>query len=60
VTGQCPRCEVGIDMERQCTLLSEPLVIDSVTDPFTGEEWMIAYCRTCAIALWPEIAEEAA
>jgi len=53
----CPRCNVGIDRERQCTTLREPLVIDSVTDPMTGDEWEVIYCLSCAIALWPELAE---
>lgn len=54
--GCCPRCGDPVDMDRQCTVSGEQLVIDSVTDPFTGEEHMIAYCRPCAIAEFPTCA----
>lgn len=60
MNGCCLGSGVGIDRERQCTTLREPLVIDSVTDPFTGEEWEVIYCWTCAVVLWPELARGAA
>jgi hypothetical protein len=56
--GECPRCGVGIDRDRQCTTLGGRLYIaDTVTDPATGEEWEVIYCWTCAVALWPELAD---
>lgn len=56
MNGNCPRCHVPIDMDRQCTALGEQLVLDSVTDPFTDIAWIIAYCWTCAAAMWPDLA----
>jgi hypothetical protein len=55
VIGQCPRCGVDIDMDRQSTIHGERLLVDSVTDPFAGGEWMIAYCWPCAVTLWPDL-----
>lgn len=46
----CPRCGVMIDMDRQATVQGEQLVIDEITDPFTGEHHMVAYCLQCGTA----------
>lgn len=53
----CATCGVGTDRDRQETADGQSLVIDGITDPETGDEWEIIYCRSCAEVRWPDLAE---